>query len=126
LGKRSEQVTQFPLAWEFAPSGGISIDYLTGENVEYEKQLFDELTHEVGMAWEFVTEIKPFMLVWDKQDQILDICAHLKVDPLGMASASYQSDEYIAYEWLPKDQIAEFLQGKKIVPMTSACLSYLF
>jgi len=120
LGKRSDKVTQFPLMWEFAPSGGISIDYLSGETIEYEKQLFEELTEEVGMEWDFVTEVRPFLLILDKEQMSLDICAHLSVDPIGKAIATYDSPEYVAYEWLPKDQIAQFLKGKDVVPMTHA------
>ena len=125
LGKRSKTVTQFPLMWEFAPSGGVSVDSLSGETIDYEKQVFEELTQEVGMDWEFITEIKPFLLIWDKEDRVVDICARLSVDPIGMATASYHSPEYIAYEWLSRDEIEEFLKDKDVVPTTKILLDYL-
>lgn len=125
LGKRSQKVTQFPGMWEFPPSGGISIDFLEGGKIQYEKQLFEELSQEVGMEWDFITAIHPFALIWDKEDQTLDLCARLFVDPIGRATASYQSPEYSAYEWLLKDRIDPFLQGKEVVPITHEIIKLL-
>nr|NGX58826.1 hypothetical protein [Chlamydiota bacterium] len=118
LAKRSSQVTQFPMKWEFAPSGGISIDYLTDHEVAYENQLYDELIQEVGMDEEFVIAIKPFLLIWDKDEMLVDICAHIEVDPLGMATASYYSPEYVAYEWLKREEIPQFLKDHEAIPTT--------
>ncbi len=126
LGKRSSRPTQFPLHWEFAPSGGVSIDFATEEEVDYQKQIFEELTEEVGMDPDFVTKITPFVLLWDQEDNVIDLCMKLEVDPLGKEAASYLSDEYIAYEWLPLEKVPHFFQNRDVVPASKSlfdCLS---
>lgn len=126
LGKRSHRVTQFPEQWEFAPAGGISIDYLKDHRVNYEKQLLDELDEEVGMDIDFVTELTPFLLIWDRKEMVIDICAQIEVDELGMATASYISPEYVAYEWLKKEEIARFLKDRDAIPTTHEILQHLY
>lgn len=125
LGKRSSRLTQFPMHWEFAPSGGVSIDFATEEEVDFQKQIFDELTEEVGMDPDFVTKVTPFVLLWDQEDNVIDLCMKMEVDPLGKEVASYISDEYIAYEWLPLEKVSHFFQNRDVVPTSKSLVDYV-
>ncbi len=127
LAKRSEKVTQYPGKWEFAPSGGIAIDYLTDHTVDYEKQIFEELTQEVGMDEVFVESVKPLLFVRDKQDLMADIVCQMDVDRLGAESASYDSWEYTDYRWLKQDEITEFIRiySTEVIPNVSVINNFL-
>ena len=72
LGKRGDDVTQFPGAWELLVSGSVSAACLLDERGAV-AQVEEELDEELGVGKDAVVEIEPLGLLEDFDEAVLDL-----------------------------------------------------
>ncbi|HEY9759838.1 MAG TPA: hypothetical protein V6C97_32060 [Oculatellaceae cyanobacterium] len=80
VGKRALDVTQCPGLLELVPAGSLVPSSATNGRVDFTLQLLSELEEEVGISRDKVREIRPFLLIDDEQEGVLDICCKILLD----------------------------------------------
>ncbi|MCD4676458.1 MAG: hypothetical protein K8S18_10755 [Desulfobacula sp.] len=119
IGKRSESVTQYPGHYEFIPSGSIDADdFLSGQNIDYEKQLMIELKEELGVSNDQVKSCRCFCLILDKKERVYDI--GLEIEVQGPLKVKIQESEYTEVEIVPLSSIFDYIKRQKIVTTSRA------
>ncbi len=104
VAKRSENVTQYPGEWEFAPSGGIDRSY----GLDFRKQLLAELEEESGISSKFVEKITPFSVVHDLTAPCVDICLRIELAEEAEFPNSSPTGEYQQLCWVSPSQLSDF------------------
>lgn len=108
LAKRSAEVTEDPMRWEFAPSGGISAEYATNkDDVDYQTQLLDELEEELGISSDMTDELTPFLLVHEEGSGVIDLCIWIEISDF---TEELPTGEYTEYRWLSQDELKQFIE----------------
>jgi len=108
LGQRSNDVTQYPLCWELAPSGGLDEASVKEGIVDFRGQLLRELHEETGI--DQVESISPKFLVQDQLCNMWELCLDVVVG----GEPQCQSDEYQKLQWVDKGG----LPSGDFVPLT--------
>jgi len=125
LGQRSHTVTQFPLYWEFAPSGGIDDRFVEKNRVDYRRQIMQELEEETGIDRQYINEVAPKWLYLDRDAPIVDICLEIHINKEGKNPFKKPTAEYLALEWVDRAKLTEFfhLHQDQFVPTTIDLIS---
>jgi hypothetical protein len=117
LGKRSEEVTQYPGYNEFIPSGSIDAkDLVLDQIVNYSKQLIVELKEELNVSEENIKHYKVFCLIFDEIENVYDIGIEVEVLK---SKIKTNEDEYNTVLKLPLDLVVEYVKGKNVVNASS-------
>lgn len=104
IGQRSIHVTEYPLFWELAPSGGV-------EGINIEKELQREMKEELGIDQKSVRKMKPRFLI---QDSILEIVFHIEIEKCILRP----SNEYEILEWVSLPALKEIVLTRHFIPFT--------
>jgi HAD superfamily hydrolase (TIGR01509 family) len=112
IGRRGAHVTQYPLAWELVPSGGLPPSRLCSDGtVDAKAQIASELTEEVGA----VVKGEPIdlALIEDAGDAVVDLCYRLEVraDPDALSRHASANGEYDRIALLPLESPREALRA---------------
>lgn len=121
LAKRASWVTQYPDAYELAPSGGVTQQQFDDSEIDIKGQLLEELHEEVGIDRQLVKKLKFFCMVRDHHADAVELIAEIQVKPF-----SYQSStgEYAQIMTLPISEIPTFVAAHRadFVPLSLAIL----
>ncbi|MEM2916590.1 MAG: HAD family hydrolase [Candidatus Woesearchaeota archaeon] len=78
---RSDDVTEYPGHLELVPSGSLDISALGPDGtVRFHDKLRDEFSEETGLPASAITSIRSCGLVFDRKDQVYDVCAIIEVN----------------------------------------------
>lgn len=117
LGRRSQDVTDFPNCFELAPSGGIDPIVRNGDTIDIRRQAMIELEEEAGIPPSEIQECFPFLLIKDLKLDSYEICMliKLKEQPLRL-----KSEEYVELRWLDSEELKVYAQKmeSKFVPVS--------
>jgi hypothetical protein len=81
LAKRSQNVTQYPGAVEFIPSGGLNDHSLNSiGDLDPLRALKDEFEEEVGLSYDVIDDVEFMSVIKDIRDNVLDICYAMKTN----------------------------------------------
>ncbi|MFV0341259.1 MAG: hypothetical protein ACK5MA_11655 [Parachlamydiaceae bacterium] len=121
LAKRASWVTQYPDAYELAPSGGVTQQHLDDEAIDIKGQLLEELNEEVGIDRQLVKKLKFFSMVRDYHADAVELVAEIQVKPFSIQSST---GEYAQIMTLPISEIPAFVATYKaeFVPLSLAIL----
>lgn len=119
IGKRSATVTQYPLYWEFIPSGSLDFDLCHNKNTEtlITKQILQELKEEASIENIPTEKISPFCLIFDQQENTLDIGVSVEITP--PEKHLKQSNEYTDIEFLNKSEVEKLFSANELIVPTS-------
>ena len=131
IGRRSDDVTQFPGWLELVPSGGISQRFAgANHDVNYTGQLAAEFTEETGLPASAISSIVAFALVFDAPHRTYDIACRVDVQGAGIdrhavRAAFARSGEYAAApEFVPVAELRDFSarHAAELVPTSAALI----
>lgn len=130
LGRRADNVTQYPGMWEFGPSGGVAAERVSADGViDLKGQLLEELEEELGIRAGAVREVRPLGIIEDLAERALDACFELTVDASEeeLRRAMDSRPEYAELELVPEERIASFLhaQSGRVVPLVDVAVRLL-
>jgi 8-oxo-dGTP pyrophosphatase MutT (NUDIX family) len=114
LAQRSPWVMQAPNQWEFAPSGGISAEFLSADNVlDYRSQLMAELEEELGLSADDISRQEVLGMFFDQAERVVDIIvglhSQLTAEQVQQKFAERQNDEYQALSVIPVADLPTWL-----------------
>lgn len=117
FAKRSPFVTQFQNYYELAPSGGIDLECVQGNQIDLRGQIKKELEEELGVSPRRVKAIKFFALIYDKEVESIDLCAEIRINPFAMHS---QAREYSQIITVPASELTSFvkMENEQFVPIS--------
>ena len=120
LAQRSEHVSQYPLHYELAPSGGIDPRSLVDDHIDLNKQFALELQEETGFLPEEIQDIRPFSLICDKVSKVTEICADIILGSDARQEMNHPVDEYIQFFWVQESDLPKFISQHRaeFVPLT--------
>ena len=120
FGKRSENVTAFPLHYELVPSGSLDPGAIKDGYIDLEKQFEVELWEESGISVTEVRKIEPLALIYDTERRIYELCAAISVNYGVTHETPAFSDEYEDLKWVSKSEVAAFVRKnrKSFVPLS--------
>lgn len=122
VGIRSDRVTQCPNLFELVPSGSLPAPEpmpapaggggLPSGAVDYKHQLLNELQEEAGIAAEEVGSVKPFLLVRDENEAVIDICCAIDLKNLDVMAVieQFRSDEYTELELIAWNRVQSMVR----------------
>jgi len=127
FARRGKEVTQYPGFYELAPSGGLGDRFARPDGtVDFAGQLLAELIEECRISADMVEELTPFAVVFDRRENVYDICFRLTLSarrktPLPGFSLSSEYDEAI---WVPIGEVEKFISKNKssIVPTSKGII----
>lgn len=124
IGLRSETVTQHPLWYELAPSGGVDAGMISEGRINILKQFEIEFIEETGLQPSDIQSVHPFVIIYDEQSQSFEIGATIQIQPAS-AGNSIASDEYIRFFWVAEKDLSPFIakHRSKIIPLSLHLLS---
>jgi len=80
VARRGEDVTEYPGAWELAPSGSVPASAVADDGrVDTLGSLLVELQEETGIERQSVATARPLGLVWDSSQDGFDVCYELRL-----------------------------------------------
>lgn len=128
FARRAEGVTQFAGFYELAPSGGLSDEFARQDGtVDFAGQLLAELMEECKISADMVEELTPFAVVFDRRENVYDICCRLTLSAhretlLPGFSLSSEYDEAI---WILKGEAEKFISKNEasIIPSSKAIIT---
>lgn len=120
VGRRSEKVSQYPLWYELAPSGGIDAEAARGECIDIVDQALRELTEETGLDRADVLSVRPFALVTDVFTGMAEVCVDISLIPGRDRLPLSATPEYATLQWVDYVDLPQFLQThmSRIVPLS--------
>lgn len=132
FGRRSGAMTQDAGLWELCPSGGLDTSKTAaGGKMDYRAQILTELSEEIGISHDDVTEIRPFCLVDDLDSHVIDIgialTSRLSSDEVLATHRAAATKEYDELLIVPHDEVAQFVEGKRgqLVVVSAALLEHM-
>lgn len=127
IGLRAETLSQNPLFYELAPSGGIDPSVVEGDKINIKKLVEKELVEETGIMLEDTLSINFFALVYDPLQQSFEICVKIITDPKKINSVVFPIDEYIRFFWISAQDMAHFVtvHRERFIPMSLHILRIL-
>lgn len=130
FGRRSQDSTQDPGAWEPVPAGGIGPDARGPDGeLSAERQLLVELHEEIHLSADRVARIAPFALIVDLETGVHDIAFELELDlSFEQAEAEFcdrTSLEITALRGVSRDRIRGWVLSEKdsLAPITAPLLA---
>lgn len=110
IAQRAPLVSQYPLFYELAPSGGFDMTTLQNGKVNIIAQFYKELEEELGVKPTHVEKVEALQAVVDPQAKICEICVdcRLKGAPILM-----RSDEYSHIHAIPFPEVSRFVTKNK-------------
>lgn len=126
IAKRAASVTQYPLHYELAPSGGISEKYLrpNGE-IDYTAEIVGELEEETSFTKNQIQQITPLYLVFDAEEPSIELFLEVRLHPETSITTPAPHLEYPELHWVPESKLPLFLQNHPDawVPLSKAILN---
>jgi hypothetical protein len=82
---------------------------------------------ECRISADMVEEIAPFAVVFDRRENVYDICCRLvlSVDRDGLSAGFWASSEYVEFQWIAGQDLEAFLADNDgiMVPTTGAIIT---
>jgi 8-oxo-dGTP pyrophosphatase MutT (NUDIX family) len=123
LGRRSEEVTEYPGAWELVPSGAVGGDAVGADGrVDTLAVLLTELEEETGIRREAVVAARPLGVVHDPGQDGFDICYELRLSGEAELPAS-DSSEYGELRVLSAEEAELLMRAGAVVPASRTILA---
>ncbi len=125
MGKRSQSLSQQPGWYELLPSGGLDPDKKKEDgSIDFFSQLKSELHEESGFSSDLIEEMNLLGIIFNFQDDIVDICVEMKLssDALKIDLAQNDTNEYEKLFWLDKKEVLDFIQSEPLIVPTSRTL----
>jgi hypothetical protein len=124
FGLRGGQVTQYPLHYELAPSGAISVKN-TNDPIDVKEQAACELYEEIGVDAAKIRSLIPKALIYDKENELYELYIDLLVEEGAEKHALPPNSEYQQILWLNYSELPAFLKQhrSKIIPLSLFLLS---
>lgn len=122
VAKRACWVTQHPKKYELAPSGGVHPPPPNLHRVDIKGQLLEELIEEIGIVHNEVKSIKYFSLIRDRKEDLIEICAEIRLKSPTVTLAS--SSEYPQIMTIPCQELEAFIKNhhEEFVPLSLTLL----
>ena len=121
MGQR-RGVTEYDGYFELVPSGGINEEHSAGDRADVVGQLLQELAEETTLPVDDVAEVRPFVLLRDRDHGVYDIGCTIEVGPRSNFSTSVLAAEYGEQMALPLEQMRDRAAHLQIVPASGALL----
>lgn len=120
FGLRAETLSQNPLFYELAPSGGVDPSVAEGNSINIHKLVLKELQEEAGLIDTDILSVRLFTLVYEPDEQSFEICTEIHVNPSIANSKILPVDEYIRFFWVEPQDVAHFVSRhrEKLLPMS--------
>lgn len=120
IGKRSQWVSQYPLWYELAPSGGIDPEVVKGADIDVVAQALSELDEETGLSEKDVISAKPFALIHELDSGIIEVCIELVIRSEKEKIALTPTPEYDELHWISYSDLLKFIEShaNRIVPLS--------
>jgi NUDIX domain len=120
IGQRSDIVSQYPLWYELAPSGGVDSRVLSGDRIDLARLVLLELEEETGLTSAAVVEMVPFALFYEGPLKSMEICVRIIIDPQEPHAIIPPGNEYSELFWMPISDLASFmdLHRTQIIPLS--------
>ena len=120
FGLRAETLSQNPLFYELAPSGGVDPSVAEGNSINLHKLVLKELEEEAGLVEKDIFSVNLFALVYEPAEQSFEICTEIHIDPSIADSKIMPIDEYIRFFWVDTHDAAHFVSRhrEKMLPMS--------
>ena|GEM_PF-3586911 len=127
LGRRSENVTQYPGRWECVPSGGVDDSCARPDGtVDFTAMLLHEFEEEACLPAERARRVVPFAVIYDVLARTYDVCCEMTVtaDRDELTGAMSDSDEYTEVMVVTEDELEDCLRrlGDELIPLSRAIL----
>lgn len=118
IAKRAPWVSQYPNCYELAPSGGVRPPGRDLDAVDLKVQLLDEMQEELGLDNAHVKSVKFFSLVYDKEEDAVELCAEIRLKPSRLILSS--TSEYSQVITIPCQELESFVKDHKedFVPLS--------
>lgn len=130
VGKRSAAMTQFPLHYELAPSGGLTANQIEdGGLVDYREGYYEELFEEAGISRSEVESLHVLAIFFDRRNQTLDICLEGTIKKTFVQNPNWpiSNDEYDWLDWVEPAEVSRMVSGSsEIVPLSAELLRNWF
>jgi 8-oxo-dGTP pyrophosphatase MutT (NUDIX family) len=123
VARRSADVTEYPGAWELAPSGSVPASMVAEDGrVDTLAALLMELEEETGIDRRGVASTKALGLVWDSSQDGFDVCYELRLAD-GMLPSAFSGTEYRDLQALTAPEAARlFKTTDQAVPTSRAVM----
>jgi isopentenyldiphosphate isomerase len=120
LGKRTPRVTQYKNFYETVPSGGIDSRVVSEGHVDLLRQYELELWEETGISVTEIKSIRPFLIVYDSQEDAYEICSEIQVNYSIVNEEMPSTEEYEDFKWLTKYDLRDFVDknSQEFVPLS--------
>lgn len=130
VAKRAPTVSAYPGCYELVPSGGITRAHrLADATIDYRGQTLEELAEEASIIADRVSQLNPFVLVFDDHDKCYDIGMEIRLNcSLSEAKSLLRENaEYGSFSFLKRADAASFLSKYEggVVPTSLALLEAL-
>ena len=125
FGKRSSSVSTYPEFYELLPSGGMDMKYISGNLIDYKKQLLEEFNEETELSRDHVKNISEFAFIFDQKGTVYDVCCVMDTDlKKEDIMKNFKSKEYKFPLLISEIELGEFLKNNQdiIVPTSKAFL----
>lgn len=128
---RDETTTPYPGYLELVPSGTLSASWLQADGtIDYRAALSEEFSEETGLVPETITRLQPLGLIFDRKNQVYDICIiiDVDVDDQHLLDSIQKVSEYHKPCLVPLEHVPRFVQENAhiIVPTSLALLKLFF
>ncbi len=119
VGRRSQDVTEYPGAWELIPSGGVGWERVGGDGgIDVLGALLEELEQEAGIPGEAVATARCVGLVHDVTQGGYDVCFVLEVPD----AEPSRRPEYADMAVVPVSEARRLIEREESVPTSRVLL----
>ena len=108
--------------YELAPSGGI--DASSFEENFWQSQIEKELEEEAGIPRSFISNFEILCFLYDNKHFVFDIVVKMVLSCEVDLKKVY-SEEYEEFSLIDIKNLADFLENKKIVPVSKRIIDFL-